>query len=96
MTTGRSSDGPQAWDARTGEPVEVEIVEPPKLTPAQREARRLARRTERGQHAQAIRVLRAANRKMQRGRPEEGVRVLLEGFGQILADAVVRRLAGRG
>lgn len=64
------------------------------LSPAQREARRLARRRGRRVEDRGRRVLAASIRQIGRGRFQQAGDTLLGGIGAILAQAIADRLRG--
>lgn len=77
-------------DVSTGKVMEAEILD----TPTIREARRVARRKARSQREQGLRVLSTSVRQASRGRFDRAGQTIMRGFGQILLDAMAKRLKG--
>lgn len=73
-----------------GRPVDAHLI----LSPAQREARRLARRRSRTVRDRGVRVMAASLRQMGRGRFQQAGDILLTGVGAILVRAIADRLRG--
>lgn len=71
--------------------MEVEILD----TPAIREARRKARRAGRSQKEQGLRILSTSTRQASRGRFDQAGTTIMNGFGQILLAAIVRKVKGQ-
>lgn len=78
-------------DLHTGKVTEAEVLD----TPAIREARRIARRRARTQKEQGLRILSASVRQASRGRFDKAGVTVMQGFGQIVLDAVMKRIRGQ-
>ena len=75
----------------TGKVMEAEIL----TSPAAREARRKARRAARTQKEQGLRILSTSVRQATRGRFDRAGQTILSGFGQIILEAMARKLKGQ-
>ena len=75
----------------TGKVSEAEILD----TPAIREARRKRRRAARTQKEQGLRILSTSVRQATRGRFDRAGATIMQGFGQIVLDAVMMKIRGQ-
>ena len=78
-------------DLSTGREITAEVLTPPET----REARRKARRAARTQKEQGLRILSTSVRQASRGRFDRAGQTIMSGFGQLLLEAMARKLKGQ-
>ena len=77
-------------DLNTGREITAEVLTPPEI----RESRRKRRRVARSQREQGLRILSTSVRQASRGRFDRAGQTIMSGFGQLLLDAMVKRIKG--
>lgn len=75
----------------TGKEITAEVLTPPEI----REARRKARRKARTEKEQGLRILSTSVRQASRGRFDRAGQTIMDGFGRLILDAMVKKIRGK-